>query len=659
LNRPSTPSELKVETSATVSASDDLEDDDELDDEGEDQPTSTRRAGRWPRLKREARFGIAAVLSFAILATVLVANKLRSRDGDTTTQPGESPPVAAIAPTKSGNDGKAKGGLSKIKPPAPTVASAPTPVPAPRREPTPPAPQPAPVREHEITAGTIADQRARGSVEPIVIAMDTNNGAQLPDSARKEKVERKDGEHAPPAAEKDTKDKNASSSPVAQPTGDRPERIGPDADTPRRPTPIAPELGTDSTQKASENPPAPTPAIVEPPSPNPKSDSESAPALPAPQVPAPSTPAADSPPEPTPAGPDPRPNLTQPAAEGLPSPTQLPAPAAPAAAQESTEKPLATPTPIATPAESPKAPPASSPPASTPAPFDLAPTPTATGPDPGSGEWVKLPTVGRGRSLEDDRFTPDPAREFPRERQAVPNESAAPQRTGRGGERIDRVEAVPHVVERLENFWTISRLYYGSGRFYKALWAANRNTVPVITELYVGQTIRIPPPEELDSALVEPPLTSRVAAVSSPSRRRASPTSGSTADAPLYKTSRPNGADLPVSSASSARGRDDKAEVEVELPTSDPFARRGTDSIDPEASPRDRPRRPRYRVRKYDTLRTIARDTLGNSRRADEILELNADIVRDPSDLVVGQILALPEDADVATGSSLSRRRAP
>ena len=66
----------------------------------------------------------------------------------------------------------------------------------------------------------------------------------------------------------------------------------------------------------------------------------------------------------------------------------------------------------------------------------------------------------------------------------------------------DRLMPVPHVVQRGENFWTISRLYYNTGRFYKALWAANRATVPVIDRLYVGTTIQVPPPEALDRALV-------------------------------------------------------------------------------------------------------------------------------------------------------------
>src|SRR5205823_2060736 len=72
----------------------------------------------------------------------------------------------------------------------------------------------------------------------------------------------------------------------------------------------------------------------------------------------------------------------------------------------------------------------------------------------------------------------------------------------------DPVESVPHIVQSGENFWTIARLYYGSGRFYLALWKANRGLVPAPEKLRVGMTIRIPPPEALDRALVKaaPPV---------------------------------------------------------------------------------------------------------------------------------------------------------
>jgi nucleoid-associated protein YgaU len=220
------------------------------------------------------------------------------------------------------------------------------------------------------------------------------------------------------------------------------------------------------------------------------------------------------------------------------------------------------------------------------------------------------------------------------------------------GDDEGRVEAVPHVVQRGENFWTISRLYYGYGRYYKALWAANRRAVPAIDKLYVGQTIRIPPPEDLDPSLIEP---SRERA---PAGATASPTSGSAA-APAPSSTAPfrRASSRPGGGVGSARPA---GEVEVALPTSDPFAPggTGTDRTGEEGSaPRTalRPRRLVHKVLPHETLRSIARDALGNSRRADEIYELNADAIDDPHHLVAGQILMLPNDAKVGAEARRGR----
>ena len=68
----------------------------------------------------------------------------------------------------------------------------------------------------------------------------------------------------------------------------------------------------------------------------------------------------------------------------------------------------------------------------------------------------------------------------------------------------------------------------------------------------------------------------------------------------------------------------------------------------PAASASDRPRLPRYKIRPQETLRSIARDTLGDSRRAGEILELNREVIDDPNYLTPGQEIELPEDARLA-----------
>ncbi len=66
-------------------------------------------------------------------------------------------------------------------------------------------------------------------------------------------------------------------------------------------------------------------------------------------------------------------------------------------------------------------------------------------------------------------------------------------------------------------------------------------------------------------------------------------------------------------------------------------------------------RRPVYKIRPYDTLRSIARDMLGDSHRASEILELNRNLIDDPSHLIVGQVVELPDDARTGVRRSASR----
>jgi nucleoid-associated protein YgaU len=67
--------------------------------------------------------------------------------------------------------------------------------------------------------------------------------------------------------------------------------------------------------------------------------------------------------------------------------------------------------------------------------------------------------------------------------------------------------------------------------------------------------------------------------------------------------------------------------------------------------------RPVYKVRPYDTLRSIARDLLGDPRRAEEIYDLNPDVIADPTRLTAGQLLELPEDADTRRITARDRSR--
>ena len=106
----------------------------------------------------------------------------------------------------------------------------------------------------------------------------------------------------------------------------------------------------------------------------------------------------------------------------------------------------------------------------------------------------------------EDRPAPRPSNVgTPASGSKLPNESVSPIES-------TRVEAVPHIVERDENFWTISRLYYGSGRYYRALWRANVQKYPRIDNLHIKDVIMIPPVEDLDAAFIDP-ARSRVAVV--------------------------------------------------------------------------------------------------------------------------------------------------
>ena len=217
-----------------------------------------------------------------------------------------------------------------------------------------------------------------------------------------------------------------------------------------------------------------------------------------------------------------------------------------------------------------------------------------------------------------------------------------------------KLETVLHKVEKNENFWTISRMYYNSGRYYKALWKANEDKVPEIDKLYRNTVIRIPPPEDLDPAFILPAGTrSPSAGAENLAAQDADPdrsTAGRSnacrrcADSPLQPVRR--GVESPRFRCRIRGGRRQPSAPRDEGTRSATAIRDDRDDDrEPEIRPRDAVTRPIYKVRQYDTLRTIARDTLGDSRRADEILDLNRDIIDDPGHLIVGQILDLPEDA--------------
>jgi nucleoid-associated protein YgaU len=203
------------------------------------------------------------------------------------------------------------------------------------------------------------------------------------------------------------------------------------------------------------------------------------------------------------------------------------------------------------------------------------------------------------------------------------------------------VEATEHLVERGENYWTISRQYYGSGRYHRALWKANEAKYPDITVLHVGDVIVVPAVEDLDPDQILPSSTkprSDSLAAAAPSR-----SSGGQSRASEQARSEQQPYDAQSRSTSGALDSD------VDETESRTSARPRAGGSAPA------PGRPVYRVRPYDTLRSIARDTLRSSRRADEILELNRGLIDNPNQLVVGQVLELPDDARTNLRRPISR----
>ncbi len=226
---------------------------------------------------------------------------------------------------------------------------------------------------------------------------------------------------------------------------------------------------------------------------------------------------------------------------------------------------------------------------------------------------------------------------------------------------------MPHVVASGENFWTISRLYYGSGRYFKALWKANAVKFPEIASLQVGNVVNVPPLEDLDQTYFESRRggeSSPVAGQAVASRDNSDGASDAQSGLGDVVAGERRGR---ARSATGARPPGELA-PEVELPVSngtrgEPADHRNSetnekydsDSAEPEIRTVARPRSragmppaagpPVYKVRPNDTLRSIARDVLSDAHRAGEILELNRPLISDPNHLTVGQVLELPSDA--------------
>ncbi len=548
----------------------------DLDDPEEDLDPKPSRRWAPSTWTWETRVGLAAVLSFLILVGVFVRGKwvkleLPKKDGEETAskapetpKPGD-PPKSSVASTKP-TPGK-PADPSKAGPPEPDLATGP----APRLLNTP------------------------ATAEPN----------RIPD--------------APPPG--------STVSLAADPRSTTEPSSPPDAGLPTMPPPVGTELTQASTGGTSKPPDLPGQTSDSPPLPSNDPTGGALPTMPAVAANTAETTAPEAKPglDPKtnePANPPPAMAGSEPAvsvAAQLPQPRPEPAPATgPAVIEppaspvvaETTPPPQVSPPPTESKPEVATAPQPASPPSGLEPVPAQAPGGSASGMGPG---WVALPSAGKrpGASPSGDPGSSDGLGGV----ESLATTSPSPRLSDSTPARDDpasgdlKGEPVVHTVGPDENFWTISKLYYNSGRYYKALHKANARQVPEIAKLYVGTVIRIPPPEALDRSLIDPPALG--AAIDGPS---------------VNRVSAPKSVDSGAELTPTRRAR--------------PGLRRARNE------PVEEPRRPSYKVKPNDTLRSIARDTLSDSKRSLEIYNLNRDLLDDPkSPLTPGTSLTLPEDA--------------
>ncbi|WP_435021092.1 LysM peptidoglycan-binding domain-containing protein [Tundrisphaera sp. TA3] len=617
----------RVETDEDLAPDDDAAPDDADEVGPEDAEPARRRFPGLP-LTREARVGIAAALSFLILVTVWVNNKGRAPAPMAIPNPpktegpasdegklavagkGEASKPESKGTGKDDPEEKPEAGVADLHREAPPAADAaiahnigagesplPSAAPAPIDPATPPAPAEVP------------------PAAPILAANDAPEPAATPAPAPPEAAPAPiDPATAPPPETL----ANAAPDPVPAATPEikpaEPAATPPPADA----MAALPTLDTNSSMPPLPETTPATPPMPEPgPSPQPMLDPDPAPATPPMPDPAPATPPTltDLPAEPNAVEPS---SMPAPALE--PDPAPKPAEPEPEPASEPVRKP-AEPEPAVAPTEPPsfapvpaqRTPPLESVPENPSAASDPAPAAPGNPSAPLGDGWVIIKGGARRVVVSSPlREGPDPASPAEGVGAAAGSIAEGPRPREDIAAR-DQIEPRLHRVRSRENFWTISRDYYGTGRYYRALWKANAGEVPDIRELYVGTVIRVPPPETLDRSLVDPPPPARVV----------------------------DKADLPNVSRTSNSEEAEAAAPVVAAPSFPPVRRRGREVENPD----EPPARPTYKVRPYETLRSIARDTLGDSRRDREILILNRSILKDASDLAPGQILTLPADA--------------
>jgi nucleoid-associated protein YgaU len=143
---------------------------------------------------------------------------------------------------------------------------------------------------------------------------------------------------------------------------------------------------------------------------------------------------------------------------------------------------------------------------------------------------------------------------------------------------------VLHDVQSGENFWSIAKQHYGSGKYFTALAAYNKARIPDPQKIRPGMKVQVP--SEAVLAQQYPQLVSGT---------KTTPYTAAPAGPPGF-------------------------------------------SLDPHG-------RPQYRVSKGDTLSDIAQRHLGRASRWRQIFGMNMDQLPSAESLTTGMVLRLPPDA--------------
>ncbi len=171
-----------------------------------------------------------------------------------------------------------------------------------------------------------------------------------------------------------------------------------------------------------------------------------------------------------------------------------------------------------------------------------------------------------------------------------------------------------HLVRPGEDFSSIARDYYGTPRLARALWWANRQTIAWPGALVAGTRVVIPPIELLDGGSTKP-----------------RPRRAATLDRQVQPASQNGSAEKVLGGQTATHVA---ATAEHDRPASEASSPEGGFAI--------------HVVQARETLRSIARDRLGDSRRFQEIAELNRDLLTNGR-ISTGMRLLLPQDARPAS----------